>query len=471
MWKNNVFNRPIKMQFTNKRKYKYFIFFMAILLIAVIALNFFKKIKRPNIILITIDAVRADHLSCYGYGRFTTPNIDKLAAGGALFLQAIAPSTDTYYSVPAIITSTYSHYHGIKDKRNALVNPLVPTFAEILSKNNYCTGLFSNGYSFSHIKGVDRGFGTFVVNGNIAADELTNISLKWLKSKGKRNFLLWIHYLEPHAPYTPPFPYGTLYIKDKFNTNDKNISIGSSDKTWGGLKIIPYIVAQNNITSVNYYISQYDGEIKFVDEQIGVLLDKLKVLKLDKNTLIVITADHGESLGEHNRYFQHGGMPFDALLHVPLVFKYEPLALKDKKITRQVSSADIFPTILEILKIKCPKAIYGKSLLGLIQGKTKNRDPYIFIKAQIIDHNLAYSLRTEKWKLIYSTKDKKYYLYDLKNDKDELNDVKDIKKAEFKFLSKKLDEWRDREESVVFSVDTPSFDRDAIEKLKSLGYL
>ncbi len=220
------------MQFPNKRKYKYFIFFIAIFLIAIITLNFlfFNKIRRPNIILITIDALRADHLSCYGYGRLTTPNIDKLAVGGALFLQAIAPSTDTFYSVPAIITSTYSHYHGIKEKRNALVNPLVPTLAEILSKNSYCTSLFSNGYPFSSIKGVNRGFGTFVVNGNIAADELTNISLKWLKLNDKRNFLLWIHYFEPHAPYAPPFPYSALYTKDKFNTNDKNIPIGSFDK-------------------------------------------------------------------------------------------------------------------------------------------------------------------------------------------------------------------------------------------------
>lgn len=462
----------IKNAVTDLRKRLIFYFFISAVLITVVIFIFYflKNRNRPNVILITIDALRADHLSCYGYKRLTSPHIDKFAKEGAMFLQAIAPSTDTFYSIPIIMTSTYSHYYGVEKWNDCLINSSVLTLAEIVSNNGYCTALFSNGPFFSIIKGADRGFKT-VVNENISADKLTNSLSDWLRFNKKRKFFLWIHYFDTHAPYLPPSPYNMLYVHDKLNTYDRNIPIASSDKILVGLDVIPYFVAKNNITSVNYYISQYDGEIRFIDEQIGILLDKLNEFNLDKNTLIVITSDHGESLVEHNRYFQHGGMPFDTILRVPLIFKYDSIIPKNKKIKEQVSSVDILPTILKMVRIKCPGDIEGRSFFGLLQGKIENRNPYAFSKGAAS----VYSLRTKKWKLIYLANSGRYYLYDIENDKDELNNIKDIKNNEFKFLSKKLNEWieNDKKKSIapVKSSKMPPLDRDTIEKLKSLGYI
>lgn len=201
-----------------------------------------------------------------------------------------------------------------------------------------------------------------------------------------------------------------------------------------------------------------------------MLVNNLKKLGLAENTLIIISSDHGESLREHNRYFQHGGLPFDTLLRVPLIFKYDPITHKNKIIEEQVSSADIVPTLFDILKIKYPKSVEGKSFFCLFKGKKEKYDKYAFSKCAVS----IYSLRTKEWKLIYFGNSKKYALYDLENDKEEMieNEKKNIRNEEIAFLRKKLNEFVERDKrKCAISPKIPPFDKDAIEKLKSLGYL
>ena len=318
------------------------------------------------------------------------------------------------------------------------------------------------------INGINRGFETFTVNGDIGADKLTGILLKWLESNNKRKFFVWAHYFDTHSPYSPPKPYDTLYIADSFNNHDKNLPIDSKDNTRTSRNVIPYNVAENGITNVDYYISQYDGEIRFIDEQISLLLYKLKQLGLSRNTVVIITADHGESLGEHDIYFQHGGIPYDNILLVPLIFKCDNLIPKSIKIEQQVSSVDIFPTILDILKIKYRSDIRGKSFLDLMQGKAKSHTNRAFSNSQ----SPMYSMRTKKWKLIFLDNSREYYLFDLENDKAELNNIKDARKEEFNIFSKELNEWIEKNRSMVYFPEGKSFlDKEVLEKLKSLGYL
>lgn len=448
--------------------------FLLTILITALGLFFyftFFKAKFPNIILITIDALRSDHLSCYGYERLTTPNIDRLAKEGVIFSEAIAPSTDTFHSIPAIMTSTYPHYYGVEGWYSSSVNPLAHRLAEILSDHGYYTALFSNGHPILMIKGIEQDFEKFAVDGNkdFTADRLTSDLLKWMRSNNKRKFFLWVHYFDPHSPYSPPEPYKSAYATDRFNVSDKDLPVASEDENNPLTKynLIPYHVAENGITSVNYYISQYDGEIRFVDEQIGLLFSKLEELDLDKNTLIIITADHGESLGEHDIYFQHGGIPYDTLLLVPLIFKYDNLISKGMIIENQVSCVDIFPTVLDILNIKRPAGIEGKSFLDLMQGRSKNHTRYTFSNS----HAPIYSMRTKKWKLISFDDSDKYYLFDLENDKGELNDVKDVRKEEFKFLKQELDKWIEKNRPMTISESESFLDSETLEKLRSLGYL
>lgn len=451
-------------------KIKDYRFFLSVLLIITLSLTFyltFFKRKSQNIVLITIDALRADHLSCYGYKRQTTPNIDKLAKEGVLFLQAVAPSTDTFHSMPVMMTSTYSHYYNVEQWFDALINPSAPTLAEILRDRGYRTALFSDGAPFYMIKGADRGFETYAVREAFSADKLTNNIIKWLELNKREHFFLWIHYFDPHAPYQPPKPFDTLYVGDSLTAEDKQLPIDSGNDMFTSRSLIPHIVAEGGITSVNHYIAKYDGEIRFVDEQIGLLQHKLKGMGLDKDTVMIITADHGESLGEHDIYFQHGGVPYDSLLLVPLIFKCDNLIPEGIKIGQQVSSADIFPTILDILNIKYHNDIRGESFLDLMQGKTGNHTNRAFSNSQ----SPIYSMRAKKWKLISLDNSREYYLFDLENDKTELNNIKDVRKEEFNIFSKELNEWIEKNKSMVYPENKSSLDKEALEKLKSLGYL
>jgi len=212
----------------------------------------------------------------------------------------------------------------------------------------------------------------------------------------------------------------------------------------------------------------YDKEIKYVDEQIGILLKNLEELGLDKNTLIIITADHGEALGEHNLYFTHGMFLYDELLKVPLIMVGGFLP-KNEIIKAQVESIDILPTIMDILRINYNKrGIEGISLLPTLYSKNKNDkygESYAF--SEFEDKK---SIRSPEWKLIYTSNSEEYELYNLKEDPQELNNLADIEKDQFKLMKEKLEEWVSREKENISSLTKP-LDEETKEKLRSLGYL
>lgn len=450
------------------KKYKIIIVLLvSISLVILFALS--KLIRKPgqfNVILITSDALRADHLSCYGYRRNTSPNIDKLAKEGVLFTQAIAQSSHTPPSIATISTSTYPRTHSVLTWGQT-IKPDLFSIAYILKSRGYQTIFIGGNDNFlKELHGFNKGFNMFFTQYGDSESITSKVSELLTKYVNKPIFL-WIHYMDTHSPYNSK-PYDTLYMNDKLYDKQKKLPIVKKTCDWYGYKGIPEPLAQEkgNVDNPDYYIAQYDGAIKKVDEQVRILLDKLNQLGLDKKTIIVLTSDHGEMLGEHDYYFHHAWFLYEPLIKIPLIIKCYNIIPRNRVINGQISAhIDIAPTILDILKINKVKTMKGISLLSTILGEGKHAFLYIFS-----DEGYAGNcIRTEEWKLIHNLNYKKYELYNLKDDPQELNNLASIEKEQFALLKQKLDDFT--EESVALEkIARPILDKETKEKLKSLGY-
>ena len=343
-------------------------------------------------------------MSCYGYKRDTSPNIDSLSKEGIVFTQAVSQGSVTITSLASFLTGVYPVKHGIITQHLDYDKDFYyPTILEVLDKSGYSTATF-----FAHPllpivqwthRGVDYSYSTeYYCNNsdriNINSDaELTDSALDWINKEHKKPFFVWMHYMAPHTPYLPPLPYDKLYVNDKYYDPHKTAGFVGNLEGRGG---IPPDAAIGDISEVDYYIAQYDGEVRYTDEEIGRFIKKLKELKLYKNTLIIISADHGESLGEHNVYFEHAAGLYDESIRIPLIIKLPQEKFRSKIVNRQVRAVDIMPFILDILHVKVPENIDGESLYSLITGRGVYKSRYSFSKTAVMN-----SIRTEEWKLIY----------------------------------------------------------------------
>jgi arylsulfatase A-like enzyme len=428
---------------------------------------------QPNVVLITIDALRPDHLGCYGYRRDTSPNLDKLAAGGVRFTDCISQAAVTVPSIPSIMTSLYPHEHRVVTlaQDNTI---LQPTLAGILQRNGYATGLFI-GHALER-SGVSKGFGTAYFNIEADAKLLNSKAIGWLSlNKGKKYFL-YLHYLDTHAPYHAPQAYRDLFSGDGLYLTGKQLPISTdaghpyfSDET------IPFYAAQPGIGSVDYYVSLYDAGIRSTDEQVGLLLEAVRDhdRRYNTDTLVIISADHAEYLGEHRIYFAHGHNLFDTVLKVPLVIA-GPGIPQGKVVSGQAGLIDIMPTVLDLLKVPCREKISGVSLLGIIRGNRKLAERTIASEIWTDDPKRSrlavLSLRTGRGKLLYSVSDKYGQIIDFAANPGELKGPS----VEDRGWSGQL-----RNELLRYIKDTPEYiegsgfqpDEKTKGALKSLGYL
>jgi len=450
-----------------------FFFSFIILIGAFLFLKPFKKTIKPNILLITLDALRYDHLGCYGYKRDTSPNIDRIAEVGALFLNAIAQSSHTAPCMYSILTSAYPSECGVASFGDQIPDN-TPTLSNLLKVSGYKTGFFSSHVGIATIRGFDESFDTFysiwtfredLNNKSIKVTDINPRIIKWIEKNKKEKFFLWVHYLEPHYPMNPPLAYSKLFLDYNYNTIEPKVKISDNDVF--GLGGIPRRLANlnNDITDLNYYINLYDTTIRYADDQIGELVQYLKKMGLDNKTVIIISSDHGESLGEHDLYFTHGFQLYEGLVRVPLIIKGAAPFLKKKKIAAQVQQVDIAPTILEILKIKKPLSMIGTGLMPLIKGNDDYSREYAF--SFLGGDKIA--VRTNEWKLIYTFNNKEYELYNLKDDPGELSNVVSAEKEKFVFLKNKMDTFV-KDKKPCPEKHRVILGEDEKEKLKSLGY-
>src|SRR5690348_7666490 len=246
--------------------------------------------RDANVLLITMDTTRADHLSCYAPDGAKTPHLDALAARGVRFAHATAQVPLTLPSHACIMTGAYPTVHGLRDMGGFVLTPDHPTLASIATSAGFATAAFVGSRVLSRHFGISNGFATYDDDMTGKTEEglpgafperpasvVTDRALEWLKRNGSKKFFLWAHYYDPHAPYDPPEPYHRTYSKDP-----------------------------------------YSGEIAYTDEQVGRIFDWIDKAGLSSRTLIVVTGDHGESLGEHGE-MTHGIFLYDSTLHVPLI--------------------------------------------------------------------------------------------------------------------------------------------------------
>ncbi|HUX10712.1 MAG TPA: sulfatase-like hydrolase/transferase [Terriglobia bacterium] len=398
--------------------------------------------RNANVLLITLDTTRADHLSCYGPGGAKTPNLDALAARGVRFEHDTAQVPLTLPSHACIMTGSYPEVNGLRGMGGFVLAKTHPTIALATHAAGYATAAFVGSSVLNRRFGFANGFTTYdddmgkgIVEANLPgvfperrASVVTDHAIDWLKSNGNKKFFLWCHYYDPHAPYEPPEPYRHLYAKDP-----------------------------------------YSGEIAYTDSQLGRLFEYLKEQNLLDRTLIVVTADHGESLGEHGEA-THGVFLYDATLHVPLILA-GPGVPAGKAIAEQVRSIDIMPTILAFLRLSPGKEAQGVNLWPLIETGQPVHTDTAYSETLYPRTYMGWSelraVRTNKWKFILAPHPE---LYNLETDPREVTNVQ----AREPVIASRLDErlWSiigkgSRNEKLVSS----PMNEQTREDLASLGYV
>ncbi len=448
-----------------------------LLIFSFIFVEYLKNLERPNIILITIDALRPDHMSCYGYKKNTTPYIDTIAKQGVMFKQALTVAPWTYPVMFSLFSSFYPSVYGMTPSLRQLNN--IVLFGQALKHKGYYKTAVCGHHALSTMKQFTQFFDKFIsieptkeslwTDNN--AQKVTQLAVKCLNQQGvKRNFFLWIHYMDPHGPYNPPPAYKKRWNRETLTKKFKKMPISKSK--WIGLNGVPeYIAESMDIQSmdINEYIALYDGEIGFVDSQIGVLIEELEKRNMGKNTVIIITADHGESLGEHD-FFGHEFLLYDNLLKIPLIIKYPEKFASNKIIERQVKIIDIMPTIFDILRIKKNGLLDGESFLPLIYEKNKTISPYAY--SLYMNNDIEkYAVRTQEWKLIYNHNEEKYELYNLQKDPREITNLFSLANNGFiESLKQKLHNFIRETNSQKIEVDF-FLDEETKRRLRMLGYL
>jgi arylsulfatase A-like enzyme/Tfp pilus assembly protein PilF len=294
-----------------------------------------------NVLLITVDTLRFDRVGVNSSKYVKTPNIDALAGRSLIFSNAYAQSTLTRPSHTNIMTGTTPLYHGVSDNPGFRLESRYPTLAESFKSAHYRTGAFIGAFILDSQFGLDRGFDVYDdLHGQSAmversAEKVIRSALNWISGQREKWFC-WIHLFDPHDPYTPPEPYKTLYASDP-----------------------------------------YSGEVAYVDAQLGVLFDELrKSGSLDK-TVIVLTSDHGEALGDKGEE-RHGFFAYDSVIHVPLIVYYP--GAEPKKVLENAAHTDIFPTVCELAGLPLPAQLQGESLLPLAGGQPR-KNPSIYFES------------------------------------------------------------------------------------------
>lgn len=417
---------------------------------------------RPNILWIVLDTVRADHLSSYGYSRKTTPNIDRIASEGALFENAISAAPWTLPSHASMFTGMYPSKHRVNGEHFSLSNDF-QTIVEILHRHGYKTFGYSNNPFVSGKTNLNQGFDIFefsdwgkrhdlnsflminaVVQNNKTlmgtqdkgALDTNNKVKEWIRNSHDSSppFFIFINYTDAHLPYNPPRSYAAPYL-------DKAEALSKAQK----VNKDPYVYlsgkAQMSPEDFEILRSLYDGELLYLDEKINELYDALQRLKILDKTLLIITSDHGENIGDHG-LMDHVFCLYDTLLHVPLIIRYPKVFEPGSRIEQQVQTTDIMPTILNILGIDWNEAgeMDGHSLvtpdrkaqqqdsefsisedtffpliLSILSGKNSEFDASIYARR-------LRSVRTKEFKYIWASDDRDE-LYNLKTDPGELNNL------------------------------------------------
>lgn len=355
-----------------------------------------------HVILISLDALRPDHLHCYGYSRTTSPYIDALARESVLFEHAISQSHWTLPAHMSLMTSLYPSTHKVYIERELEKSKI--TLPQILRKNGFLCFGFATHTRLRPEYGFARGFDSYMYKEydfqakRATADKVTSKAMNFVTENKDRDTFTFLHYFDIHTPYMPPGRYATLF--DATYTGD---STGRDFRMF--TKPVHDIFAEpyHEISErdLAHMVALYDGEVAHIDSYVGMLLTHLKAEGLYENTLIMVTSDHGEELWEH-KSIGHNTL-YDEVVRVPLLVKL-PGKREDKKVKEVVQGIDIFPTVLDVLGIPSPH-LQGSSLLPLIENTREwHSEAYSERLSGWNSNEYGIAVRTEQYKYIYTTR-------------------------------------------------------------------
>jgi len=381
-----------------------------------------------NVILITISTLRADHVSCLGFERDTTPNFDNFGEENILFRNAFATSGWMMPAHGSIFTSLYPSLHGATHINKSLGDKHY-TLAEILSDNGYyCVGFCCNP-RLDQEYGFAQGFdiyddysvsmilqslilgneGTFDINKQRTNALINDSAIGWLQSNTHKPFFMFIHYYDNHWDYLPPSPYYNLYDPDYDGPID-------------GTEIArePLFSNPPGEKDIQHIIALYDGEVKQTDNDLGEMLKVLKDRRVFDNSIVIILGDHGEQFYEHGHTSHHG--VFEELIHIPLAVSIPGTQAKGKIVDSLVSQMDILPTVLDYLQIPAPEQCQGKSLKPVIEGQIGAVNEFVFAEYTGGAAPDSWAVRSARYKY-YQMFDIEPFAYDLVKDPKEQNNI------------------------------------------------
>ncbi|MSR47358.1 MAG: hypothetical protein EXS13_09885 [Planctomycetes bacterium] len=397
-----------------------------------------------NVLLVTIDTLRADHLGCYGYSRATSPRIDALAAKGTLFEHCLVQWPKTGPSLASMLTSTYGSTSGVMRTTLEIKVPLnYDLLPELFKAGGFATfGVVANlslSEKFQYNQGFER---FFVQNGSqSSAGHVTPKAIDLLAARDPaRPFFAWVHYLDPHAPYCQGRKYVDGFRSDELyqrtagpvlKVEPKAIDAAAADARFNDIGMVPAYAYEKDYEQLRDYVAAYDSDIRYLDDQLGLLLDWMQGKGLLDRTIVVVTADHGEGLGGHNYFFEHGRLPYDDCARVPLIVVHPQWA--PRRVAAPVALLDLAPTLADANGLRPGWQFEGQSLLPwLAAGAPADQARPVFVEsgyATLFD----LSVRRGRWKLIRFGEKwvvdligaKKYELYDIETDPLETNNLLD----------------------------------------------
>ena len=301
--------------------------------------------SRPHILLVTADSLRADHLSINGYPRNTSPEIDAFARTAWNFSQAVTVIPKTGPSFATLFTGRHPREHGVRSNAHA-IPPSLSTLAERLQDSGYRTAAFVSNPVLREEKGYTRGFDTYSLldeTGGPAA--VSHAFLLWgreLEGWQQPTFV-WLHYIDPHGPYDPPQDLLEPFLEDEWSQSEQRVRFGRGSQYVNPSKLLGAVPRYQRIEEESRaaaYVARYDAEILGVDRAFGLLLGFLREHDLEDRSAVVFTSDHGESLGEHDYWFEHGWFAYDPSLRIPLLIR-EPGQSQEHKVSAPVSNLDL----------------------------------------------------------------------------------------------------------------------------------
>ena len=443
----------------------------------------------PNVLVVLIDTLRADHVRSYGYARDTSPRIDALAAGGVRFETAYAQSSWTRPSLASILTSLYPSQHGAQ-RRYDVLDDRVTTLAELLTEHGYTSRAYMSNSLATAAFGLGQGFESFYVPWSSKSfveqpyrlmapqllSTLTRSDLAHLYSDKANDRLifervqcdiaaglpdrsfLFVHLMAPHSPYGAPEPFGSRYAADSGGTRSNGV-----------------VSIDGDLAAI---VNGYDGGIRYADWIVGELLDALATVGATDNLLTIVTSDHGEAFDNHGNR-GHGNSLYDELIRVPLVWSWPGTIVPDSVVSTPVRSIDIYPTIAALLRLPVPPQAHGIDLSALLRGEPASPEP-IFTELR----RPRVSLRAvvhEQLKLIVRTGESAdgqlppgpLALFDLANDPNELHDLlaAGVGEALASEHMELLDSIAAHLSKTVFAGPSAVVGKDLQEGLRALGYV